>query len=158
MQVASSNSHYGGARTMGRGGTRPSRRNTQGIDRGRDSALVCAAPPSGRVENWRAHLRLRWCFHSFRSGPQSGCHHVSSRDISLCAGAEWTSNEGHMVRALGRQRSDLQPILNELFVTLSQADQLGFNPLVRIYEGTVCQIKDRTRAKVSLSQGAGPLP
>src|SRR5216684_9129396 len=33
----------------------------------------------GRVEDWRADCRLRWVFHSFRSGPQSGCHdHVSS--------------------------------------------------------------------------------
>ncbi|WP_405044927.1 DUF3085 domain-containing protein [Paraburkholderia sp. USG1] len=33
----------------------------------------------GRVENWRAHVRLRWQFRRFRSGPQSGCHgHVSS--------------------------------------------------------------------------------
>ena len=26
-----------------------------------------------RVEDWRANCRLRWVFHSFRSGPQSGC-------------------------------------------------------------------------------------
>jgi hypothetical protein len=33
----------------------------------------------GRVENWRAHSRLRWLPHRFRGGPQSGCHrHVSS--------------------------------------------------------------------------------
>src|ERR1035441_10327021 len=33
----------------------------------------------GRVEDWRADFRLRWVFHSFRGGPQSGCHHhVSS--------------------------------------------------------------------------------
>ncbi len=33
----------------------------------------------GRVEDWRADFRLRWVFHNFRSGPQSGCHHhVSS--------------------------------------------------------------------------------
>ena len=33
----------------------------------------------GRVEDWRADCRLRWVFHRFRSGPQSGCHdHVSS--------------------------------------------------------------------------------
>ena len=32
-----------------------------------------------RVEDWRADFRLRWVFHNFRSGPQSGCHHhVSS--------------------------------------------------------------------------------
>ena len=35
--------------------------------------------PEGRVENWRADLRLRWVFQRFRAGPQSGCHlHVSS--------------------------------------------------------------------------------
>jgi hypothetical protein len=34
---------------------------------------------SGRVEDWRADLRLRWVFRGFRRGPQSGCHrHVSS--------------------------------------------------------------------------------
>jgi len=34
---------------------------------------------AGRVENWRAHVRLRWQFRCFRKGPQSGCHsHVSS--------------------------------------------------------------------------------
>ena len=35
---------------------------------------------AGRVEDWRADVRLRWwVFHHFRSGPQSGCHdHVSS--------------------------------------------------------------------------------
>ena len=43
------------------------------------------------------------------------------------------TNEGHIVRALGRQRSDLQPIINELFDSLSQADLLGFNPLERKY-------------------------
>src|ERR1039458_7060531 len=33
----------------------------------------------GRVEDWRADFRLRWVFHTFRGGPQSGCHdHVSS--------------------------------------------------------------------------------
>ena len=33
----------------------------------------------GWVEDWRADFRLRWVFHRFRSGPQSGCHdHVSS--------------------------------------------------------------------------------
>jgi hypothetical protein len=33
----------------------------------------------GRVEDWRADIRLRWLFHSFRRGPQSGYHgHVSS--------------------------------------------------------------------------------
>jgi hypothetical protein len=33
----------------------------------------------GRVEDWRADFRLRWVFHRFRGGPQSGCrHHVSS--------------------------------------------------------------------------------
>jgi hypothetical protein len=33
----------------------------------------------GRVEDWRADVRLRWVFHCFRGGPQSGCHHhVSS--------------------------------------------------------------------------------
>lgn len=33
----------------------------------------------GRVEDWRADLRLRWVVHLFRGGPQSGCHHhVSS--------------------------------------------------------------------------------
>jgi hypothetical protein len=32
-----------------------------------------------RVEDWRADFRLRWVFHRFRGGPQSGCHHhVSS--------------------------------------------------------------------------------
>jgi hypothetical protein len=32
-----------------------------------------------RVEDWRADIRLRWQFHRFRGGPQSGCHHhVSS--------------------------------------------------------------------------------
>jgi hypothetical protein len=32
-----------------------------------------------RVEDWRADLRLRWLFHGFHRGPQSGCHrHVSS--------------------------------------------------------------------------------
>jgi hypothetical protein len=34
---------------------------------------------TGRVEDWRADFRLRWVFHRFRGGPQSGCHdHVSS--------------------------------------------------------------------------------
>jgi hypothetical protein len=34
---------------------------------------------AGRVGDWRADGRLRWVVHSFRSGPQSGCHdHVSS--------------------------------------------------------------------------------
>jgi hypothetical protein len=34
---------------------------------------------TGRVEDWRADLRLRWVFRGFRRGPQSGCHcHVSS--------------------------------------------------------------------------------
>ncbi len=33
----------------------------------------------GRVESWRAHGRVRWLFHCFRFGPQSGSHgHVSS--------------------------------------------------------------------------------
>ncbi|HET9643427.1 MAG TPA: DUF3596 domain-containing protein [Burkholderiaceae bacterium] len=33
----------------------------------------------GRVEDWRADIRLRWLLHRFRDGPQSGCHrHVSS--------------------------------------------------------------------------------
>jgi hypothetical protein len=37
------------------------------------------ARPVGRVEDWRADFRLRWLFHRFRGGPQSGCHHhVSS--------------------------------------------------------------------------------
>ena len=32
----------------------------------------------GRLEDWRADFRLRWVFHGFRGGPQSGCHdHVS---------------------------------------------------------------------------------
>ena len=33
-----------------------------------------------RVGHWRAHFRVRWQFHAFQSGPQSGSHgHVSSR-------------------------------------------------------------------------------
>jgi len=33
----------------------------------------------GRVEDWRADVRLRWVIPRFRGGPQSGCHdHVSS--------------------------------------------------------------------------------
>jgi hypothetical protein len=32
----------------------------------------------GRVEDWRADFRLWWVFHSFRGGPQSGCHHLVS--------------------------------------------------------------------------------
>ena len=36
-------------------------------------------PPSGRVEGWRAHGRVRWLVHAFRRGPQSGSHgHVSN--------------------------------------------------------------------------------
>src|SRR5436853_7209128 len=39
------------------------------------AAVACR----GRVEDWRADLRLRWVIHRFRGGPQSGCHdHVSS--------------------------------------------------------------------------------
>ena len=34
--------------------------------------------PIRRVEGWRADLRLRWVFHRFRGGPQSGCHHLVS--------------------------------------------------------------------------------
>jgi len=36
-------------------------------------------PLIGRVEGWRAHGRVRWLFHGFRRGPQSGSPgHVSS--------------------------------------------------------------------------------
>ncbi len=37
-------------------------------------------PPCFRVGHWRAHFRVRWQFHAFLCGPQSGSHgHVSSR-------------------------------------------------------------------------------
>jgi hypothetical protein len=37
--------------------------------------MICG----GRVEGWRAHGRVRWQFHGFRRGPQSGSPgHVSS--------------------------------------------------------------------------------
>jgi hypothetical protein len=40
---------------------------------------ITEVPCRGRVEDWRADVRLRWVFHRFRGGPQSGCHHhVSS--------------------------------------------------------------------------------
>ena len=42
-------------------------------------------------------------------------------------------NGGYIVRALGRQRSDLQPIVDQLLDLLSRADLLGFNPLIRKY-------------------------
>ena len=38
-----------------------------------------AWPKPGRVEDWRASIRVRWVLHHFRNGPQSGSHrHVSS--------------------------------------------------------------------------------
>jgi hypothetical protein len=42
--------------------------------------MLCFHPPLiGRVEGWRAHGRVRWPFHGFRRGPQSGSPgHVSS--------------------------------------------------------------------------------
>ena len=44
---------------------------------GEGSAPLTAT--TGRVENRRAHFRVRWLFHAFRCGPQSGSHsHVSS--------------------------------------------------------------------------------
>src|SRR5271166_2492490 len=37
-----------------------------------------------RVGHWRAHFRVRWQFHAFQSGPQSGSHgHVSSRPLKF---------------------------------------------------------------------------
>jgi hypothetical protein len=37
------------------------------------------SPLIGRVEDWRAHGRVRWLVLGFRLGPQSGSHgHVSS--------------------------------------------------------------------------------
>jgi hypothetical protein len=37
------------------------------------------SPLIGRVEDWRAHGRVRWLVQAFRLGPQSGSHgHVSS--------------------------------------------------------------------------------
>src|SRR5512135_2075772 len=40
---------------------------------------IASDSPSGRVEDWRAHGRVRWLVHRFRSGPQAGSHgHVSS--------------------------------------------------------------------------------
>ena len=50
------------------------------------SALGSVAVDDGRVEDWRADVRLRWVSHNFRSGPQSGCHHhVSSPAASNVA-------------------------------------------------------------------------
>ena len=46
-----------------------------------DAALADRPNVAGgsRVEDWRADLRLRWVFHRFRGGPQSGSHHHVSR-------------------------------------------------------------------------------
>ena len=53
----------------------------------RKGAVVCTAlaslrfpsPLISRVGTWRADFRVRWLFHCFRSGPQSGSHdHVSN--------------------------------------------------------------------------------
>ncbi len=41
--------------------------------------------------------------------------------------------QGYMLRALGKRRRDLQPVLQCLFVLLADADLLGFNPLDRKY-------------------------
>ena len=43
------------------------------------SQLIRRQHAPRRVEDWRVYRRLRWILHSFRCGPQSGCHgHVSS--------------------------------------------------------------------------------
>ena len=43
---------------------------------GRSNALP---PLLSRVGGWRASVRVRWQFHRFRSGPQSGSHNRVSR-------------------------------------------------------------------------------
>jgi len=50
-----------------------------GGQRGTAEAALFQPPPSGRVEGWRAHGRVRWRIHGFRRGPQSGSPgHVSN--------------------------------------------------------------------------------
>jgi hypothetical protein len=41
--------------------------------------------------------------------------------------------QGYILRALGKRRSDLQPVLQHLFDLLADTDLLGFNPLDRKY-------------------------
>ena len=56
----------------------------------------------GRVENWRAYVRVRWRFRRFRFGPQSGSHsHVSSSRSSNRTGGSPASGS--------RTRSCLRP-------------------------------------------------
>ena len=38
------------------------------------SVLRFHIPLIGRVESWRADGRVRWPYHRFRDGPQSGSH------------------------------------------------------------------------------------
>ena len=54
--------------------------NPSRVGGGRVAGKHCCFPaPSGRVEDWRAHGRVRWLVQAFRLGPQSGSHgHVSS--------------------------------------------------------------------------------
>ena len=43
------------------------------------ASLRFPSPLISRVGAWRADFRVRWLFHCFRSGPQSGSHgHVSN--------------------------------------------------------------------------------
>jgi hypothetical protein len=57
----------------------PLRDGTDGKAVAREREPSVRSGCSGRVEDWRADLRLRRVIHRFRGGPQSGCHHhVSS--------------------------------------------------------------------------------
>ena len=44
-----------------------------------DDGDVRAGPRWGRVEAWRASVRVRWLFRRFRSGPQSGSYSTRNR-------------------------------------------------------------------------------
>lgn len=55
----------------------------------------------GRVEDWRADIRLRWVFQRFRGGPQSGCHHQVSSPRRIERSVRFSRSEwdrAHLMR------------------------------------------------------------
>jgi hypothetical protein len=46
---------------------------------------------------WRADFRLRWVIHSFRGGPQSGCHHLVSSPRHIERSVRVSSHYAHLL-------------------------------------------------------------
>lgn len=63
-----------------------------------------------------------------RSGQDLRTADAGSTDTSIWVGAGKREGVGYMIRALGGERRDLQPLHEMIFAALSDAAWLGFNP------------------------------